>query len=49
MLVSKFLPIFLRHRDRPKMSDRKHVYTRSSRREYVASPQVTTDLSRLLR
>jgi hypothetical protein len=49
MLVSKFLPIFVRHRDRPKMSDRKHVYSRSSRREHVASPQVTTDLSRLLR
>jgi hypothetical protein len=38
MLVSKLLPIFVRHRDRPKMSDRKHVYTRSSRREHVASP-----------
>jgi hypothetical protein len=49
MLVSKFLPIFVRHRDRPKMSDRKHVYSRSSRCEHVASPQVTTDLSRLLR
>jgi hypothetical protein len=48
MLVSKFLPIFVRHRDRPKMSDRKLVYTRSSRREYATSPQVTTNLSRLL-
>jgi hypothetical protein len=38
MLVSKLLPIFVRHRDRPKMSDRKHVYTRSSRCEPVASP-----------
>jgi hypothetical protein len=31
-------PYFMRHRDRPKMSDRKHVYTRSSRREHVAPP-----------
>jgi hypothetical protein len=38
MLVSNLLPIFVRHRDRPKMSDRKHVYTRLSRREHVASP-----------
>jgi hypothetical protein len=38
MLISKLLPIYVRHRDRPKMGDRKHVYTRSSRREYVASP-----------
>jgi hypothetical protein len=38
MLVSKLLPIFARHRDRPKMSDRKHVYTRSSGREHVAPP-----------
>jgi hypothetical protein len=38
MLVSKLLPIFVRHRDRPKMSDRKHVYTRSCRREHVVSP-----------
>jgi hypothetical protein len=38
MLVSKLLPIFVRHRDRPRMSDRRHVYTRSSRRENVASP-----------
>jgi hypothetical protein len=38
MLVSKLLPIFVRHRDRPRMSDRKHVYTRSGRREHVASP-----------
>jgi hypothetical protein len=30
-------PYFARHRDRPKMSDRKHVYTRLSRREHVAS------------
>jgi hypothetical protein len=29
-------PYFVRHRDCPKMSDRKHVYTRSSRREHVA-------------
>jgi hypothetical protein len=38
MLVSKLLPIFVRHRDRPRMSDRKHVYTRSGRCEHVASP-----------
>jgi hypothetical protein len=38
MLVSKLLPIFVRHRDRPRMSDCKHVYTRSSRREHVALP-----------
>jgi hypothetical protein len=38
MLVSKFLPIFVRHRDRPKMSDCKYVYTRLSRCEHVASP-----------
>jgi hypothetical protein len=38
MLVSKLLPIFVRHRDHPRMSDRRHVYTRSSRREHVASP-----------
>jgi hypothetical protein len=38
ILVSKLLSIFVKHRDRPRISDRKHVYTRSSRREYVASP-----------
>jgi hypothetical protein len=37
VLVLNF-PYFMRHRDRPKMSDRKHVYTRSSRREHVAPP-----------
>jgi hypothetical protein len=29
---------FMRHRDRPKMSNRMHVYTRSSSREHVAPP-----------
>jgi hypothetical protein len=29
---------FMRHRDRPEMSNHKHVYAGSSRREHVVPP-----------